>query len=176
MRTFYCNACATAEEMPDWAAKGKDDVDPFTEALALKHVEGNPRKHGVGDPDAIFSPFRLFHVPDEDWADPEKRKGAIAQMNQENKEAGFDGWVYDSHNTFKEDAMKCYNQHSRPKQGCIDWRDSSKLLGHPTDVGQKLAKENFKAAEQSGPHLCDFCPVKVFVETSVNFKKGLYKA
>jgi hypothetical protein len=98
----------------------------------------------------------------------------MKQLNDSNKNVGFDAWVYESTNTYAEDALKCYQRHNRPKEGCVDWWSDSKRIGRPTEVGKLALKENQKMGK-SDPHLCQFCPVASYVQTEINHKRGLYK-
>ena len=171
MRLLYCRTCASAEEIPDLGRDlGDGEVDPYVEPLVLRHTERDPMGHG--DASMMTSPFRLAHVDDEEWAN--NRKGVIQQLNESNKSVGLDSWVYEAVDTYKVDAGRCYKEHGRPKEGCIDWWDDSKRIGRPTGVGKQALKENYKTGD-SDPHLCQFCPVASYVQTQVNFKKGLYK-
>jgi hypothetical protein len=94
------------------------------------------------------------------------------------KEPGFEGWAYESINTFQEDAMKCFRQHGRPDlgagKGCPDYWSESKRIGRPTEVGKLALKENAKMGA-GDPHLCQFCPYYSGVQTEMRFKKGMYK-
>ena len=171
MRLLYCRIEGTLEEVPDLGREpGEGEVDPLVEALVHQHTARDPMGHG--DVRLEVSPFRLFEVDAAEWRD--NRKKIIDTVNKKNAEVGFDTWVYEARDTYREDALHCYSAHHRPKQGCIDWRDESKLLGHPTEDGRASAKESYKLAAK-GPYLCDFCPVRSHVETEVNHRRGLYK-
>ena len=147
------------------------EVDPYVEHLVQRHTDRDPMAHGASE--IQVSPFRLSApITKEQWQTD--RAGIIQSVNQSNKSVGFDAWVYESTNTYAEDAMKCYNAHNRPAAGCIDWWDDSKRIGRPTGVGKEILKDNHKLG-QNDPHLCQWCPVATHVRTEVNFKKGLYK-
>jgi hypothetical protein len=109
-------------------------------------------------------------VDDLEWA--HAREKILKQINESNKKVGFDAWVSESHNTYLEDAMKCYNRHRRPEH-CIDFMSDSKRIGRPTAVGRLALKENRKQAA-GDPHLCDWCPCKSGVQTELNKRAGLY--
>lgn len=171
MRLLCCAACKTAEVVDDYT--GSLEVDPLVERLIMKHTERDPMAHGGVE--LQRSPFRLVKdIPENRWAIPEERDKIIALLNSDNKRVGLDLWVSEAMDTYREDAGRCYNDHNRPKQGCIDWRDDSKRIGRPTDVGRQVVKDNYKLGSQD-PFLCDWCPVRSWVDTEVRFKAGLYK-
>jgi hypothetical protein len=171
MRALYCGTCGTLEEIPDLDHDlHEGEEDPFVSALVMRHTERDPMGHGAVD--KTFSPFRLPSFDDNEWVT--HKPELIAQLNQNNKDVGFDQWVYDSRNTFVEDALRCYVEHHRPKEGCIDYWDDSKRLGRPTPEGQSVLRENYKLG-RGDPHLCQFCPVHTFVATQVRWRQGAYK-
>jgi hypothetical protein len=76
---------------------------------------------------------------------------------------GFHPEFYATKDTYKEDAMRCYNLHRRPKgTDCIDWRDD----------GRRLTPAAWKGREV---YLCDFCPVASQVTTAIRHAAGMYK-
>jgi hypothetical protein len=171
MRLLYCKTCATLEEVPELGRELKSgEVDPLVEGLVLKHTARDPMGHG--DSHLQASPFRLAAVEDDEWQNDRER--VIKLLNSENKKVGFDAWVYEATNTYAEDALRCYSDHHRPKEGCIDYWDESKRIGRPTAEGRAVLAEEYKLG-QSDPHLCQYCPVQTYVTTQVNFKQGLYK-
>lgn len=151
-RLLVCYTCSTIEKLPPY--EGREDENgvyldydaPLEHLIQTKH--SRPELH-IG---------RLFQVDEGAWESMETRQ----QINKElfGLEAEKVAWK----DTFSEDAGKCYNRHHRPKQGCIDWRDDSKRLGSPS--GSAASRPVF---------LCDFCPVKSYVETEVRWKRGDYK-
>lgn len=177
MRLLICNKCRTVEEVIEY--DGQDEVDPLVEALVFKHNQRDPMAHGgVNLP---FSPLRLIPILGKDNKPlPDKlyfegKEEILKKINEiAVKEPGFEGWAYEAMNTFQEDALKCYRQHHRPEAGCIDYWDESKRIGRPTEVGKLALKDNEKMGE-GDPHLCQFCPVQSWVNTQINFKRGMYK-
>lgn len=147
------------EELPD-PPKGVDPhhiepgQDPLLDVLVEKH-----RNH---------APAQLFQVPDADWR--EHKDEILAEIKK--KTTGFEGDFYDVRNTFVDDAMECFRQHARPAEGCSDWYADSKKLTRPTPEGQRWQRENFKAPTV---HLCDFCPVRSWVESQVNLANPAYQ-
>lgn len=169
MRLIYCEACSTLEEVPEYET-AEGEVDPYVEAVLFKHNQKDPMAHGGARLKA--SPIRIYVIKDEEWAT--KREKVIEHINELNKNVGMTAWVDEAFNTFSEDALKCFRVHHRPSEGCIDYRDTSKIIGRPTAEGKKAVKENYKLGD-GDPALCDFCPVHTWVTTQVRWKKGLYK-
>ncbi len=169
IRLIFCAACETLEEIPDYEA-AEGEVDPYVEGVVFKHNERDPMAHGGAR--LKTSPIRIFKVDSEEWAT--KRQRIIDHINELNKKAGMTAWVDESFNTFSEDALKCFRAHHRPAAGCIDYWDDSKRIGRPTPKGRQAVKENYKLGKED-PHLCQFCPVHVYVETVQRAKLGLYK-
>ena len=170
MRLLYCNACKTLDEIPDY--DGQEEVDPLVEVVVREHNMRDPMAHGG----QRVNPMRLAVVDDLEWQfDREK---IIEQINRSNKQVGFDPWVGEAHNTFREDAHKCWVQHRQPDLGagkaCIDYWDESKRIGRPTAIGRQIVKEN-EGLGKTDPHLCQWCPYYSGVVTEVRFKKGQYK-
>jgi hypothetical protein len=169
MRLLFCQACRTLEELPDFTPTHKDHVDPLLEELVRRHNVKDPMAHGGQE----TLPLSVMVVSEKDWA--ENRKEIIKGINDQHKKvsgATDADYVLESLDTFKYDAMTCYNRHRRPEDGCIDWMSDSKRIGRPTSEGQRAMKD---LPKQSDPHLCDFCVVRSGVDTKKRALKGLYK-
>jgi hypothetical protein len=157
--------------VPDYT--GSEKVDPLVERLVMAHAQKDPMGHGGAQME--MSPFRLAKdISEARWAIPEERQKIIELVNRENKRVGFDAWVKEAIDTYGEDALRCYSDHHRPKEGCIDWWSDSKRIGRPTTEGRHVIKENYRLGD-ADPHLCQFCPVASWVTTQVNWKAGLYR-
>ena len=119
-------------------------------------------------------PMRLAYVDDLDYA--HSRDEVMKKLAEEGKAAGFDPWVGEAHNTYLEDADKCWKQHRCPKEGspCIDYMSDSKRIGRPTAEGRHVLKEAPKIGE-ADPHLCNWCPYHTVVMTEIRHRKGMYK-
>ena len=171
MRLLHCNVCKTIDEIPDY--EGHEEVDPLVERVVMEHNRRDPMKHGG----AATLPMRLAKVDDFEWqADREK---VVKELNRTGMEVGFDPWPWasDSHNVFREDAGKCWISHRQPElpgKPCIDYRSEAKRIGRPTSEGKAVLKDNPKLGS-SDPHLCDWCPYQVTVQTEIRARKGMYK-
>ena len=171
MRLLHCQACKSIDEIPDY--EGKEEVDPLVERVVLDHNKRDPMAHGS----AATLPMRLAHVDDGAWLND--RENVIKELNRTGMELGFDPWPWasESHNVFKEDAMKCWNQHRNPElpgKPCIDYMSESKRIGRPTAEGKAVLKENVKLGK-TDPHLCQWCPYQTTVLTEMRARKGMYR-
>ena len=150
IRLLKCNTCVTTEELPDF--KGPAEYDVLLEALVQKHRFPDGNEH-LG---------QLLRIEKKYWDSPKIRKEILEKMWTGH--TGFDPEFYASKNTFQDDAMKCFNKHNRPDQGCIDWKIDRVRLGNPTKLGW-----------ETGPkvYLCDFCPVRAHVARKQQEARGL---
>jgi len=170
VRLVSCSLCKSVEAIPD-AVANPGSSDTALETVIMTHTERDPLGHGSVD--RKYAPFTVAAVPDSAW---EKDQAEVLRLlKDKNTAAGFEPWVYESVHTYADDALKCYAEHHRPAQGCIDWWSDSKRIGRPTDLGKQLVRDRYKLGERD-PHLCQWCPVATYVRTEINFKKGLYKA
>lgn len=154
-RLLLCHTCKTIDELPDYSGPSEHDVllDHAVEA----HRFPNGEEH-IG---------KLATVPTADWENTTKRRAIEAEIKAAVQgNTGFPSEYYATRNTYQADALKCYSEHHRPKEGCIDYCDADKRLGNPTRAGW-----------QGGPRvfLCQFCPVETWVKTQVRHQKGAYK-
>ena len=77
---------------------------------------------------------------------------------------GFYPEFYATKDTYREDAMRCFNLHRRPQgTDCIDYRDDNRKLS-----GRDWPQDR-------SVYLCDFCPVKTAVDTAIRHAAGMYK-
>lgn len=168
MRLLFCAKCRTIEELEDFTpAAGQ--VDPLVEELVRRHNVRDPMAHGGNE----TLPFSLMTVSEEDWN--KNRTEIIKGISEKHqKTIDFNGYIIDSMNTFKEDAMLCYNRHHRPPEGCPDYWSDEKRIGRPTPEGRAVVAESYKLGKND-PHICGYCPVHTFVTTQIRFKRGMYK-
>lgn len=166
MRVLLCLVCNSMEELPLFDGKPEDD-----HLLAIsveKHVfpSGEPHKG------------HLFRVPVLQWENVEIRKRIMEQIKGGGSKGidEFDATFYDTKNTFKEDAMKCFNKHLRPDNGCPDYKSERMMLLPNTKAERKDAGlPDPKKAPGPKNYLCDFCPVHSVVTTKMRELRGDYK-
>ena len=153
-RLLHCLVCDSLEELPPY--EGPVEQDYLLAIACENHVfpSGEPHKG------------KLFVMPIKYWADSKSKKEIIRQIKGGGSKGldEFDDKFYESRSTFMEDAMKCYQAHNKPKDGCSDWHIKEKMLV-PNTVKERKAEGLGKYQDEVGPktYLCDFCPVAIGV-------------
>lgn len=171
MRLFICLDCKSIEELPDYDGPMVTDPEygevPAQDDLLEHLVEPHRRKQHTGN---------LVHVDDEHWRDRELRDQIVKQIRSGAKGEGLGSEAYAVKDTFREEAMKCFNAHRRPQDGCIDYQDRSKILGNSIltyDEKKEAKKAGLKRRQPR--FLCDFCVVHThYVQKKKFEKEGLY--
>jgi hypothetical protein len=155
LRLLICHTCRSIEEVPNFTGPPEHDV--LLDHVLEAHRFADGREH-IG---------KLALVATKDWEDINRRQAIEAQIKAAvEKSTGLPSEFYATRNTYQADALRCYSKHQRPKEGCIDYCDSSKRLGNPTKAGWEAGPRVF---------LCQFCPVETWVRTQVREQKGAYK-
>lgn len=168
MRLLVCNECETIDELPDFDGEPEDDI--LLENLISEKHSYTPDHPHHGN---------LLWVDNEDWKDTKKREGILREVRRgaQGGTTGMDPEAYALRNNYQEDALNCYSAHRRPKDGCIDWKDKSKIIGNSmlTDEEKRKKREHGIGSNQV-VYLCDFCPVRSnYVDKKKYEKAGLYK-
>jgi hypothetical protein len=166
IRLLHCMTCSTIEELPPF--EGPSEHDHLLQILVNRHQYESGQPH-LG---------QLFVLPQFSWEQSEAREQIIKQIKGGGSEGlnEFDPQFYATRNTFAEDAMKCYNAHLRPKDGCPDYNSPSKRLLPDTKADRKEVGL-VDPANAPGPknYLCQFCPIASVVQSKINSLKGLDK-
>jgi hypothetical protein len=150
IRVFHCHTCGTMEELPDF--DGPPQYDTLLEFLLSQH-ETNGHRH-IG---------KLYDVEERVWQVSNLRDQIIESIKGGSKGlAAFDPAYYDTRDTFKEDALLCYNLHLRPQEGCSDWKSDRKRLLPATKADRKEVGLDMSGAPVQ--YLCRFCPVSAYYE------------
>ena len=153
-RLLYCFVCDTLEELPPY--EGPVEQDHLLAIAVENHKFPSGEEHKG----------KLFVTPLRAWAKPESKREIIRQIKGGGSKglAEVDDKFYESRSTFMEDAMKCYGQHNKPKDGCSEWHHKSRLL-IPNTIKERKAEGMAKYQDEAGPktYLCDFCPVAIGV-------------
>jgi hypothetical protein len=165
IRLLHCKVCGTIEELPLF--DGDPDEDYLLQILVDKHVFDSGEPH-VG---------RLFRMPQLRWEDTNARKQIIQQIK--GGSAGldeFDPEFYATRNTFQEDALKCYDAHLRPTDGCPDYNSPAKrLLPNTKDDRKEVGLPDPSRAPGPKSYLCQFCPIHSVVMQKQRALRGDYK-
>jgi len=164
-RLLVCRECKTIETLPLFdGPKELEAQDPVLGQVVARHVQ----KHGdvkmdsaallVASEDACSCPKEKLLGFHTFW---EGHRDDVLKGLQE-RWTGFHPEFYATHDTYKEDALRCYSRHNRPKGAdCIDYHDDSKRVTPSTWKGREV-------------WLCEFCPVNSAVETAKNLKAHAY--
>jgi hypothetical protein len=178
---LVCRECKTIEELPLYHGPPQLEAqDPLLDNLVRRHVQ----LHGDVGPNSA-----ALLVASEDPCNCGEKKtldmnGRLAPNPIRIREnhtfwqghkddvlkglaerwTGFHPEFYATKDTYKEDAMRCYNLHRRPSgTDCIDYRDDNRKL-----TGKHWPKDR-------SVYLCDFCPVSSQVTTAIRHAAGMYK-
>ena len=159
IRILHCHDCGTLEELP-WY-EGPVERDFALEYLLLQHESEGHRHRG-----------KLYDVEERVWKLDNLRRTIIEQIKGGGSEglAAFDPKFYDTRDTLREDAAKCYQLHLRPKEGCGDWRTKRKELVPDTKQDRKEVGLSMEGAPRQW--LCDFCVVRSYYERKNNEAMG----
>jgi hypothetical protein len=74
-----------------------------------------------------------------------------------------DVYIRDTRDELKVDALKCFNRHNRPKQGCLDWCADDKTVGRKVGVPKDKRQ-----------YLCMYCPAAEYYTHRQRIELGLY--
>ena len=166
IRLLYCYNCKTIEELPDF--EGHPDDDVLLQVMIEKH-------ESAGIPHSGF----LSKIGIKTYSRPEVRKQVIKNLRDKvgGGLADIDPDYYTTKATFYEDAMKCFNLHLRPVEGCYDWKNKNKrLVPKGTDeLRKEIGLESAAKSASTTVYLCDFCPAKTFVVEQNRKQAGLYQ-
>ena len=150
IRVLHCHDCGTLDEIP-WY-EGPPEYDSLLEVVLSRH-ETNGHRH-IG---------KLFDVEIRVWKLDNLRNQIIENIKGGSKGlAAFDPSYYHTRDTFREDALKCYKEHLRPKDGCGDWRADSKILR--PDTRKERLEVGLDMSGAPKHWLCDHCPVSAYYE------------
>lgn len=166
IRLLYCYNCKTIEEIPDF--EGNPDDDVVLQVLVDRH-------ESAGIPHTGF----MAKIGVKLYSRPEVKKQIIENLR--NRVGGgladIDPDYYTTKATFFEDAMKCFNLHNRPSEGCPDWQAKNKRLipKGTDDIRKDLGLESAAKSASTKVFLCDFCPAKQYVVDQQRKAAGLYQ-
>lgn len=146
IRLLRCLDCKSIDELPAYDGPAERDV-LLDNLLRSQHIYASGRTHEV----------TLLTVAAKLWNDSNIQPKIVQQLSAGGSKGldELDADYYATKNTYQEDALACFNRHSRPKEGCIDYQSHDKRIGNPTSEGWK-----------TGPRVyaCNFCPVQSWVD------------
>lgn len=153
-----------------WIEDGREvdyvfmDPDTNLPVMVAEHdpaLEDWMTRHEHPDVPETFQKHQLYSADGEAFA-----AGFMASLKKEIHEAT--GNMYAERDELKDDALKCFEAHHRPKDSCIDVFDESKIIGGHESNKHMKPKDKM--------YLCHACPfVHGYVIPDVRYKKGMYK-
>jgi hypothetical protein len=155
LRLLVCKDCKSIEELPAYEGNPRNDV--LLEDTVSRHMT-EWSTHEVA----------LIKIPVKWWNDKNIQPKLIQQISQGGSK-GIEEMAeaedyYGTRDTYRDDALKCFQRHQRPKAGCLDYQNPDKRIGNPTNEGWK-----------TGPRVyaCDFCPVQAWVDKKKLEEQGV---
>lgn len=166
---LICFPCKTIDEIPDYTPEEADN-DPRIGHIVESHL----RRHPSFEDRNILEWMSLGFVPTRHWKDPQYRKQITEQILKGNGQTGFDQEYYDIRNTFKEDALACYQRHNRPafndtKSGkCIDYLSHNMEIKPNTSRERKIAGlPTYDETKIKRSFICEHCPYHQSVKVAI---------
>lgn len=117
----------------------------------------------------VLARHKARHQDHENWrglifrTDEETANKLDAESAIKNELNSHDIYIRDFRDELKTDAIKCFNEHNRPKQGCIDWCIEGKTIGRKTGVPKEKRQ-----------YLCMYCPAAEYYTHRERLELGLY--
>ncbi len=149
-RLLLCKSCGILYKLPPY------DDGPAEYDMAL--IDVIDRHLQQSDDPRPESHLSLIFRTDDETASKLDLETAIKK-----ELADQDIFVRELRDDLKVDALKCFNRHNRPSNGCPDYGDESKIIGRkvgvPTDKRQ---------------YLCMYCPAQEHVTHQLRIRKGMY--
>lgn len=148
-RLLACRTCGTMYKMRDY--EGNADYDMELQELINRHLgqaeDRNPESHLS----------LIFRVDEATW-------DKLGDETSVQKELLKNEWVVrELRDDLKVEALRCFNRHNRPSNGCMDYEDESKTIGRKVGI----PKENRQ-------YLCHYCPAQEHVTHKKRLAKGMY--
>jgi len=169
---YICFPCKTLEEIPDY---NPAEADRDTRIGYL--VDSHLRKHPSFEDRNVVEWCSLGSVETSYWNNAESQKQIRDKVLENHGLTGFDAEFYATQDTFKQDAMKCFQRHHRPSYtegvGCQDYLSSSKELKPDTAVERKAAgMPSYDQTKIRMSYLCEYCPYHAQTTSVLRMKKS----
>ncbi len=148
-RLLTCQSCGVMYRMRDYEGHAEYDMELIE--LINRHLgqAQNP------DPDAHKAV--IFKCDQETW----DKLGDETAVKKELMKNEIE--VREVRNDLKVEALKCFNRHNRPSNGCMDYESEDKTIGRKIGI----PKENRQ-------YLCHYCPAQEYVTHKNRLAKGMY--
>lgn len=158
IRLLICLDCKTIEELPDYPANARPELDFLLTSLVERHK--GPTKYSPNIPLGQEHLGNLIRdIKKTLWESPEFKNQITNQIKEALRtgDAGFQPEWYATKSTFIEDAGKCFERHGNPT-ACPDYRSDSKLLSPGTKKERKKLGLPTEVDPRLDVYLCNFCP------------------
>ena len=148
-RLLVCKTCGVMMRMQDYDGPAEYDME------LLENIDRHIGKAQDKRPESHIS--MIFRCDDETAGKLDAETAVKSELAKNHI------WIKDYRDELKVDAVKCFNAHNRPKQGCIDWCIESKTIGRKTGVPVNKRQ-----------YLCMYCPAASFYAHKERIELGLY--
>ncbi len=150
-RLLVCKPCGTLYNMQDYDGPAEYDMELMDVIERHLTQASDPR------PDAHMS--MIFRCDKETASKLDMETEVKKELMKNEIE------VREMRNDLKEDALKCFSKHGRPKMDCLDY------CGEDKTVGRKMG-----VPKEHRMYLCMFCPVQEYYQYKIRGAKGLYSS
>ena len=150
-RLLVCKPCGTLYNMLDY--DGPPEYDMELQEIIKRHL------HQANDPRPESHMSQIFRC-DDDTASKLDMETEVKKELMKNEVE-----VREMRNDLKEDALKCFSKHGRPKMDCLDYCGEDKTVGVKPVTLPGLLND-----------LCMFCPVQEYYQYKIRGAKGLYSS
>jgi hypothetical protein len=168
---YICFPCSTIDEIPDYKPE-EADRDPRIGFLVSNHLN----RHPSFETRTLTDWCSLGSVETSHWENPKEQQQIKEKILENHGLTGFDAEFYATQNTFKEDAMKCFQAHHRPSYtevGCQDYLSGSKEIKPDTALERKVADmPRYDDVKIRKSFLCEYCPYHSQVLSIERMKRG----
>lgn len=147
-RLLVCQACGVMYKLRPY--DGPPEYDMELIEIINRHLGQ------AADPRPESHPAQIFRT-DEETASKLDMETTVKNELMKNEI-----WMRDFRDELKVDALKCFNQHGRPKL-CPDYESESKTIGRKVGVPKEYRQ-----------YLCTYCPAAAEVIHIKRKQKGMY--
>ena len=148
-RLLACKSCAVMYKLPEY--DGPPEYDMALIDIIDRHLSQaqDPR------PESHVS---IIFRTDNDTA---SKLDVETALKRELANADFE--IREVRDDLKVEAVKCFNRHNRPSNGCPDYEDESKTIGRKIGIPR-----------ENRMYLCHMCPAQEYVTHKLRTLKGMY--
>jgi hypothetical protein len=166
---LVCHPCQVIEELTDYKPDEADN-DPRIGHIIETHL----RRHPSFEDRHVLEWCMLGFVPTRHWKDPEYRKDITKKILESGGRTGFDQDFYDVQNTFKSDALECFQRHNRPAfksntaPKCADYLSPHMEIKPNTSRERKIAGlPTYDETKIKRSFICEYCPYHQSVKSEL---------